>query len=62
VVYFPSGGEVQVDVTAAEGSLDVHWINIDTGELGAEQTINGGRRITLTSPDKANWCAVIVAR
>jgi len=61
-VYFPSGGEVQVDVTAVEGSLDVHWINIDTSELGAEQTISGGRQITLTSLGKANWCAAIIAR
>ena len=61
-VYFPSGGEVQVDVADVKGSLAVRWINIDTGEFGAEQTIDGGRRIALTSPGKTNWCAVIMAR
>jgi len=61
-VYFPSGGEVQLSATDVKGSLKLRWINIDTGEFGDDDSIEGGRQITLTSPSKANWCAAIVAQ
>ena len=36
-LYFPAGGEVRVDLTAAGGPLVAHWINIDSGEWGASR-------------------------
>ncbi len=61
-VYFPSGGVVRLNVTNVKGTLRVHWINIDTGEFGENESIKGGQQVTLTSPGKANWCAAIVAQ
>ncbi|MCA9118799.1 MAG: hypothetical protein KDB11_01375 [Planctomycetales bacterium] len=59
VVYFPAGGEVQIDLTNANRSLIVHWINIDTGEYGTQQRISGGGRVELAPPGTENWAAAI---
>lgn len=60
-VYFPGGGAVQLDLTAAPGAFDAHWINIETGEWGPRQQITGGERRTVAPPDDGNWAAAIIA-
>ncbi len=59
-VYFPSGGEVQLNVEDAEGRLIVRWINIDTGELADSQQLAGETQVTLSSPGRQNWVAAVV--
>jgi hypothetical protein len=61
VVYYPAGGEVELDLTAAKGKFTVHWININTGESGEQQTITGGRSVKISSPGSDNWVAAIVS-
>lgn len=61
-VYFPAGGNVQLDLSAVTGLLTVHWININTGEYGDQEEITGGGSVTLSSPGAGNWAAAIVAR
>ncbi len=58
-VYFPAGGEVGLDVSDAEGPLTAQWINIETGELGPEQELPGGGRITISAPSDQNWVVAI---
>ena len=60
-LYFPAGGEVRVDLTAAGGPLVAHWINIDSGEWGASRHIAGGEKILLGPPAQGNWAAAIIA-
>ncbi|MCC6795570.1 MAG: hypothetical protein IT366_10660 [Candidatus Hydrogenedentes bacterium] len=60
-VYFPAGGSVQIDLTAANGALTVYWIDIATGEWGPEQPAAGGQNSTLATPSKGNWAAAIFA-
>jgi hypothetical protein len=60
-VYFPHGGEVEVDFSDTKASLTVHWINIDTGQPGETQQLSGGKKQTLASPGQENWAAVILA-
>ena len=59
-LYFPAGGEVRVDLTAAGGPLVAHWINIDSGEWGASRHIAGGEKILLGPPAQGNWAAAII--
>ena len=59
-IYFPHGGDVEVDFSDVKGSLTVHWINIDTGRSGKTQQLPGGQKHKLTSPGQENWTAAIV--
>ncbi|GIW92130.1 MAG: hypothetical protein KatS3mg110_0171 [Pirellulaceae bacterium] len=59
VVYFPSGGEVRLDPKTAAGRLVAQWINIDSGQLGPQATVEGGRLVRLSPPDKQNWVVVL---
>jgi hypothetical protein len=61
-VYFPAGGEVQLDVSAAKVPLAGHWIDIDSGKWGTTQNFSGGDRISLAAPGKGNWAIAIVVR
>jgi hypothetical protein len=58
-LYLPSGGEVTIDLSAAPGRLVVSWIDIETGEWGPRQEIEGGRVRTLRAPGPGNLAAVI---
>lgn len=60
-VYFPAGGEIELDLTASNGKLTVHWININTGEPGPRENITGGDRVKLAAPGSQNWVAAIVS-
>ena len=59
-LYFPAGGEVQLDLSDASGMFAVQWINIDTGELGMRQTSKAGGKVTLAPPGSENWAAAIL--
>lgn len=61
-VYFPAGGEVRIDLTAAKSPLTAHWINIDSGEWGTAEEIDANEHCKLAPPGKGNWVAAIVAR
>ncbi len=60
-VYFPNGGEVQLDVSATKGTLKLHWIDADTGEWGESKSVNGGGKISLVSPGAGNWVVAVIA-
>ncbi len=59
-LYFTEGGSVDLDLKKHTGTFDLYWINIDTGQWGAQKTINGGARVTIRAPDKGPWVAGIV--
>jgi Putative collagen-binding domain of a collagenase len=61
-VYFPAGGELWIDVSAAKGPLAAHWIDISSGEWGPIQDLDGQEKISLTPPGKENWAAAITVR
>jgi hypothetical protein len=60
-LYFPNGGEVEVDVRSMTGSLDVHWIDIASGEWGPRGQLVGGGWRRLAAPAEGHW-AVAIAR
>jgi hypothetical protein len=59
-LYIPSGGKVRVDLSAAKGMLEVHWIDIDSGKWGAKSKVAGGAKRDFAAPGKGNWAAAIV--
>ncbi len=50
LVYFPKGGSVTVDLSAAKGSLFVEWFNPSTGEPMRAKKITGGAKRDFTAP------------
>jgi len=61
LVYFPSGGSTDIDLTAATGGFTVEWFNPRTG--GPLQnhgtTLAGVAKSTINSPDNEDWLAVL---
>jgi hypothetical protein len=60
-VYFPDGGTVQLDVSAAQGTLQVRWLDIARGVWHEPQQIQGGATLELKTPASGHW-AVLVRR
>lgn len=60
-LYFPAGGSVQVDLSAATAGLSLHWIDIASGEWGPESKLQPRADVTISPPGKGNWVAAIVA-
>jgi hypothetical protein len=50
VVYLPSGGEVEVDLSAATGPLSLEWIHPTEGTVAARGESTGGAKRTFRSP------------
>jgi len=59
VVFFPNGGEVKLDLSAAKSSGTVHWYDIRKGSRVSENEIRGGGVVTLLGPGSFEWIAVI---
>jgi predicted SnoaL-like aldol condensation-catalyzing enzyme len=61
-LYFPAGGEVRIDLSAAQGPFVAHWIDIASGEWGPTQEVPGGAQTSLAAPHTRNWAAAIIKR
>jgi hypothetical protein len=58
-VFFPDGGEVKLDVSAAQGSLQIRWLDIARSTWREPQTVNGGAILELKTPGKGQWAALL---
>ena len=59
VLFFCSGGAVTLDLTAQEGAFVGRWIDVATGEWGAEFELIGGEPRLISAPSETPWVAVI---
>ncbi len=64
VLYLPAGetpGTATLNLSDAEGELDVLWINIDAGQKvpASSATITAGPRVTLRAPGRGNFVAAL---
>lgn len=50
VVYLPSGGEAEVDLSAAKGELAVEWIHPVEGNIQKADPVAGGAKQTFKAP------------
>jgi hypothetical protein len=54
-VYFPNGGSVKLDVSAAAGTLEVRWFDITRGAWRTPRRVLGGGTVDLKTPDAGPW-------
>jgi len=59
-LYFPYGDVVDLSLSGHPGRFKVRWIDVNTGEWGAEASIEGGDSVALRPPDSGGWLAAIV--
>ncbi len=50
LVYAPTGGTIQVNLSAASGTLNVEWLNPATGAVTVGNPVQGGATRSLTPP------------
>jgi hypothetical protein len=50
LIYLPEGGEVEVDLAAAEGGLVVEWMHPIEGTITPDEPVPGGRQRKLIAP------------
>ncbi len=58
-VYFPDGGEVRLDVSAAQGLLQVRWLDITHSKWQQTQAVDGGGTLELKTPGKGHWAVLV---
>ena len=61
-IYFPDGGAVTLDVSAAQGPLEVRWLDINRSAWQEPETVALNRALRLEAPGKGQWAALILAR
>lgn len=65
LVYLPTGGDVALDLTGAEGAFNVQWFNPRTGgplASGPVKQVSGGAKVSLGTPPndlEQDWLAVV---
>jgi hypothetical protein len=59
-VYFPDGGAVQLDVSAASGSLQIRWLDINRSTWQPPRTVPEGGTLKLEAPGQGHWVAVVI--
>jgi hypothetical protein len=63
-LYFPrdaGDGNIELDLTGANGSWRVKWVNIKMNTwLEDEQLLQGGSRVQIRKPDNGHWGALIL--
>jgi hypothetical protein len=61
-VYFPEGGEVRLDVSAAQGPLQIRWLDILQSTWHDSTEREGGATLELKTPGENQWAVLIVTR
>lgn len=59
VVYFPTGGSVDLDISEADGLSEVRWLDTDAAAWMDKDAIDGGSQCSLSAPGSENWLAVV---
>jgi len=59
VVFFPDQGEVGLDLTAIDDSVQLKWMNVRKGEWASERQVQGGSVLPLKTPGEDEWVAVV---
>jgi hypothetical protein len=60
-VYFPNGEPVDIDLSAAQGSLKAVWLDIAQSRWTKEERLKGGDIVTISPPGRGHW-AVLISR
>lgn len=58
-VYFPEGGAVDLDLSDAEGSFQLRWLEAATGSWRDGTSVDGGQVHTLNAPGEEHWIGLL---
>ena len=61
-IYFPDGGDVQLDLTAAPGPYQLRWLDLRTSRWHAGAIVSGGASLALAAPAQGHWIALLTRR
>ena len=62
-LYFTKGGSVNLDLKKYPRDIfELNWINIDSGNWGSCDTIEGGANVALSPPTNGAWVAAILKK
>jgi hypothetical protein len=59
VVFFPTSGQVELDLRDLGGEATLRWIRVRRGLWGGDESVTGGGRVTITTPDEGAWVGVV---
>lgn len=59
-LYFPYGDSVDLSLAGHSGAFTVKWVDVNTGDWGPAERVEGGDMVTITPPDPGGWIAAIV--
>lgn len=58
-VYFPNGGDVLLDLSGAEGEIELRWYDIEAGGWQSPERLRAGGKVRLVVPGSGHWAAVL---
>lgn len=61
-LYFPDGGAVTLDLSAAPGTIQVRWLDISRSAWREPETVAGGGRLKIETPGMGQWAVLVLAR
>ena len=59
VVFFPNGGEVELDLTEYNSDFTLKWMNVREGEWHSESMLKSDEIVVLKAPGKNQWVVVV---
>lgn len=62
LLYFPSEGEVKLDLNTQEKEFELSWITLEKSEWGAPKLIKGEPKLSIKTPTNAGSLALIQAK
>ncbi|MFH1966102.1 MAG: hypothetical protein ABIJ42_11260 [Acidobacteriota bacterium] len=58
-VYFPDGGEVELDISQLKGPGSIRWLEISVCRWGEWQELKPARSVTMRPPGPGAWAALL---
>jgi hypothetical protein len=58
-IYFPDGGAVKLDVSAASGPLQVRWLDITSSAWEEPRGAAGAALLELNTPAQGQWAVLV---
>jgi len=58
-LYFPDGGQVTLDLSNAQGSFAVKWLDILNSRWTDQRSAPGGRPTSFACPGKSHWACLL---
>lgn len=61
-LYFPNGGQVKLDLSAAPGEWNLVWLDIQKSTLSDPESIQGGKAVEIKTPEPNGYWAAVLTR